>query len=87
MPIPLSASEALNREFLEIRSRLLQLAATFDRIDRAAGSVEDDPRMVKIRRALAVLSDRAEDRAEQLQLIFSRRYEENWRRELGVGQP
>ena len=87
MPIPLTASETLNREFLEIRSRLLQLAATFDRIERAAGMVDDDPRMVKIRRALAVLSDGAPDRAEQLQMIFSRRYEENWRRELGVRQP
>ena len=40
MSNPLSASDVLNREFLEVRARLLQVAAALDRLDRAAGSVE-----------------------------------------------
>ena len=42
MPIPLDAPEVLNREFPEIRARLLQLAAALDRMDRADGSPEGD---------------------------------------------
>ena len=43
MPIPLDAPEVLQREFLEIRARLLQVAASLDRLGRAEGSVADDP--------------------------------------------
>ena len=32
MPIPLDAPEVLNREFLEVRARLLHLAAALDRL-------------------------------------------------------
>jgi hypothetical protein len=35
MPIPLDATEVLNREFLEIRAKLLEIAAALDRLDRA----------------------------------------------------
>jgi hypothetical protein len=86
MPIPLSAPEVLNREFLEVRARLLQLAASLDRLDRAEGSVQGDSRLEKIRRALAILQGSQASRAEQIQLLFSRAYEENWREGLGVGK-
>jgi hypothetical protein len=78
MPIPLDAPEVLNREFLEIRARLLQIAAALDRLDRADGSVADDERLRKIRQSLDILSDPAADRAEKVQLVFSRPYEANW---------
>jgi hypothetical protein len=77
-PIPLDAPEVLNREFLEIRARLLHIAASLDRLDRASGSVSDDPRLERINRALAVLSGDKADRAEEIQLIFSRPYESSW---------
>ena len=67
MAIPLDAPEVLNREFPEIRARLLQLAAALDRMDRAAGSPEGDSRRQKIRDALAILVDKGPDRAERLQ--------------------
>lgn len=79
MPIPLDAPEVLNREFLEIRARLLHIAASLDRIDRAEGSVQSDPRLERIRQALAILSARDADRAEQIQLLFSRAYDSNWK--------
>ena len=71
MPIPLDASEVLNREFLEIRARLLQVAASLDRMDRAAGSVHGDGRLQGIQRALEILQGSGADRAEQIQLVFS----------------
>ena len=76
--IPLDAPELLNREFLEIRARLLHIAASLDRLDRACGTVAGDPRLEQINHALAVLSGDKADRAEEIQLIFSRPYESNW---------
>jgi hypothetical protein len=88
MPIPLSAAEVLNREFLEIRARLLQVAAALDRLDRAecpAGeSVDGDPRLQRIHRALAVLDSDRPGRAEQIQMIFSRDYTPTWRGDFGL---
>jgi hypothetical protein len=78
MPIPLDAPEVLQREFLEIRARLLQVAASLDRLGRAEGSVADDPRLAKIHEALAILADGQPDRAERIQLLFSRAYDSQW---------
>jgi hypothetical protein len=85
MPIPLDSPEVLNREFLEIRARLLHIAASLDRIDRAEGTVAGDPRLVAIHRALAILADEDADRAEKIQLLFSRSYDSNWKSTL-LGQ-
>jgi len=78
MPPLLSAPEVLNREFLEIRCKILELAAALDRLERADGSVEDDPRLARLREALAVVLDQSQDRAEQVQMIFSRAYDDDW---------
>lgn len=77
-----SAADILNREYLEIRCKILELAAAMDRLERGTGSVGDDPRLVKIREALEVVGDDRGDRAEQVQLIFSRPYHEQWRKEF-----
>lgn len=79
MPTPMSAPEVLDREFLEIRAKLLELAASFDRLDHGEGSVGGDPRMTSIDKALKVLQSSQAGRAETIQLIFSRRYDEQWR--------
>ncbi len=84
MPIPLDAPEVLNREFLEIRARLLHVAASLDRLDRADGSVLDDPRLEKIRLALNILADGEPDRAEKIQLLFSRPYDADWMSKFGT---
>lgn len=81
---PLDAPSVLNREFLEIRAKILELGASFDRLGRASGSVEADPRMERIREALGVLLEAGAERAEQIQLIFSRDYETDWREKFGV---
>ncbi len=53
---PLPANKALDNFFFEARSRLLDLAAFLDRINRGrdASNVSTDPRLDKIRRALEV---------------------------------
>jgi hypothetical protein len=84
MSLPLTAPEILNREFLEIRCKILDLAAAFDRLHRADGSVADDPRLERLREALTVVQDNAHDRAEQVQLVFSREYDQAWRETFKV---
>jgi hypothetical protein len=79
-----TAPEVLDREFLEIRAKVLEVAACFDRLDRAPGTVEQDPRMVRLRQAIDLLLDAYPDRAERTQLVFSRKYDENWRAKFGL---
>jgi len=82
----MNAVETLNREFLEVRAKILEIAAALDRLDRAEGSVASDPRMERIRQGLARLQSERADRAEQIQLIFSLSYDQDWRTNLGVGK-
>jgi hypothetical protein len=79
---PLHAAQALDRYFLEARSKLLDLAAVLDRINRGqgAGAILDDPRLEKVREALEVLRDRSGGRAERIQKIFSLEYDASWQR-------
>lgn len=86
MPIPLDAAEVLNREFLEVRAKILEIAAALDRLDRAAGSVAGDLRMERIRQGIAALARPSSDRAEQVQLIFSLPYEEGWQRRFQLDE-
>jgi hypothetical protein len=87
MSIPLEAPEVLDREFLDVRARLLLIAASLDRLDRADGTVDGDPRLDKIYEALAFLTDGKDQRAERIQLVFSRAYETDWRRALAMPSP
>ena len=80
----LTSEQILQREFLDMRAKLLEVAASMDRIDRATGDVDDDLRMVRIHRALDILGSREDARAEKLQMLFSRAYKEDWRREFGM---
>jgi hypothetical protein len=84
MPSPLAAPEVLDREFLEVRSKILEIAASLDRLDRAEGCVDSDPRLAKLRQALAVLAARRDDRAEQVQMIFSLKYDDDWRKKFSL---
>ena len=85
MSIPMTSAEILEREFFEIRAKILEIAAAFDRLDRAIGNVSDDSRLKLVEEALRVLQqvDR-QDRAEQIQLIFSREYNDQWQTEFGI---
>ena len=74
---PLTASKALDQFFLEARCRLLDVAAILDRVDRGGG-VSADPRVERIREALAILGASTAGRAERIQQIFSLDYDPKW---------
>lgn len=81
-----NALQVLDRDFLEIRARILQVAADLDRIDRAPAHPGEhpDPRLGHIRQALEALSQPGPDRAETVQLVFSLEYDPDWRAKTGV---
>ena len=84
MPASLPAPQVLDREFLEIRAKILDLAASLDRLDRGAGEVDADPRLKKILDGIRLLLRDEGGRAEELQLLFSRTYDNQWKETFGL---
>jgi hypothetical protein len=56
MPSPMTAPQILNREFLEVRAKILELAASLDRLDRSEGSATGDPRFRRVREGIEIPS-------------------------------
>ncbi len=82
MGIPMTREQVINRYFPEMRCKVLEVAASLDRIDRAdaESNGRDQPRMDQLRRAVRVLLEDGPGRAEKIQKIFSREYDPNWRK-------
>jgi hypothetical protein len=80
--MPQSAAAILDRHYLELRCGLLDLAAAFDRLERAEGaaSLAQDRRMQLLKQGLEIVASSGTDRAERLQLLFSDPYVEGWNR-------
>jgi hypothetical protein len=81
-----NASDVLQRDFLPLRGKLIEVAAALDRLARAEGSLAGDHRVQQIRRSLEILSGTApgSDRAEQVQMAFSLPYDPGWREALAA---
>jgi hypothetical protein len=80
------ATEVLDRDFLEARCKILELAATLDRIDRAPArhGEHPDPRLGQLRQAIEALDVPGPGRAETIQRIFSLEYDPAWRQHMDV---
>ncbi len=84
MPLPPPPQDVFAREFLAVRSLLLEAAAALDRIDRA-GQLKDSEQAARLVEAARLLADRqGPGRAQRLQELFSRPYEPAWRERFGV---
>ena len=75
-----TAPQTLDTCYLEVRCKLIEIAAALDRVYRAedADAVDDDPRLKQFRDSLEVLAGPGFDRAERLQMIFSDEYRPDW---------
>lgn len=70
----LDAKALLDRQYHEMRWRILSLAADLDRLQRAAGGeavLKNDLRIGALRKCLDELSSADVDRAERVQMILS----------------
>ena len=82
-----TATAILDESFLEVRARLLEVAATLDRIDRSADDGQPltgtaTARRGKLDEAIRILLSEGPDRALRLQRLFSRNYEADWRDQM-----
>jgi hypothetical protein len=70
---PLTTGQIIDEYFIENRTRLLELAASLERIDRSAdgGDARGDFRMAAFLQALHILASNAPDKVDQVQFIFS----------------
>ncbi len=78
------SQEIFDREFLPMRAKVLQIAAALDRIQRAQGNVSDDPRWQQLSQAIQEILGPHDNRAEQVQQIFSRSYDAQWQSDFGL---
>ena len=72
----------LDREYLEARSLILQLAASLDRVKRCERSDKTDPRLQKLKSGIETLLSTDNNKAERIQLIFSRAYDADWQEQF-----
>jgi hypothetical protein len=80
MPHTTTPPNVFDREFLGVRARLIELGAAMDRIQRDPGCSGRNPQCDKIRQALEILLGDTPNKSEQIQLVFSLPYEENWQK-------
>jgi hypothetical protein len=80
------AIRVLEQDFLETRCKILEIAATLDRIDRAPArhGEHPDPRLSQLRRGIEALLEPGPGRAETVQRIFSLEYDHGWRERMNV---
>ena len=76
-----TALERLDREYLEMRARILDIASALDRIEVGRDEVDARraPRLVRLKSAAAILFDGGPDRARRVQMAFSAAYDAAWR--------
>ncbi len=69
---PLSQKQLIDEYFMEHRTKILDIAAFLDRLDRSIErNAEADFRMVAFREALSALCPTDSERVERVQMIFS----------------
>lgn len=76
----MNADEVLDREYLVMRCKLIEVAAALDRIERCgdAGAAANDARMKRLREAIHALDGTTPGKAEKLQMLFSLDYDGEW---------
>jgi len=74
-----TSQTVLEEEFLPVRAKILEIAASLDRIQRAEGEGLRNANWLQIQSALETLLEIQEGRAERVQMLFSRPYDEQWR--------
>ena len=70
---PMKAKDVIDRYFFENRAKIIDIAAFLDRVDRSgeAGEGQSDFRYRSFQRALHLLTEHREHRAEAVQRCFS----------------
>ena len=79
-----SAQQIVAEDFMIARARIVELAAVLDRIDRAAGDVNDSKNMLLLVQGLHILCDVEAEKAKRVQLLMSRQYDPQWQTQMSI---
>lgn len=74
----------LSREYLPVRANILEIASSLDRIQRASAADTSEPEWKQLQAGIKLLLDEEADRAENVQMLFSQPYDQQWRKTLDV---
>ena len=79
-------ADVLNRDFLEVRCKIIEVAASLDRLDRAPVTPLEPPdsRLALLRQGIEALLEPGPGRAETIQRLFSLEYDSQWRQRFGL---
>ena len=83
-----SKGEVVGRYFLEVRARLIELAAFLDRLERASGELSHNEAETidKIRAGLSTLLDERPDKTARVHMVFSVPFDPGWRTKLSQSE-
>lgn len=79
-----TSSEILSQEFLQTRAKILEIAAFYDRLDTDELTELDGQALQLLDGGCAILSDDEPDKAARVQLLFSRQYDAQWRKQFDI---
>ena len=82
--MPRTAREVLDQEYLQIRAKILELAAFFDRLSEAEASDVNQEKLKLLQAGCRILDDAEMDKAARVQMLFSRTYDGQWREKFSV---
>lgn len=81
-----TAEQVVADEFLIARAKILELAATLDRIERSSGDIEDSKQMNLLAQGMHILCDEEVDKAKRVQLLMSRQYDPQWQNTMSIAK-
>jgi hypothetical protein len=82
-----NTEQVVEQEFLQVRAKILEIAAFFDRLEPVETknvTNANEERLKLLRAGCELLLDSDGDKAARVQLLFSRKYDEQWRKAMGV---
>ncbi len=79
-----TAEQIIADEFMIARAKIVELAATLDRIERATGEVEDSKNMQLLVQGMHILCDDEVEKAKRVQLLMSRHYDPKWQSQMSI---
>lgn len=81
-----NAEQVVEQEFLQVRAKILEIAAFYDRLETedAQLSEANQQRLKLLDAGCQLLLDSESNKASRVQLLFSRQYDESWRKTMGV---
>ncbi|MEM8736561.1 MAG: hypothetical protein AAGG44_20185 [Planctomycetota bacterium] len=82
--MPRTAQQVLEQEFLQTRAKILELAAFFYRLQDAENSKVNEEQLKLLKQGCKILTSDGTDKAAQVQLLFSKEYKADWRKDYAI---